>query len=412
MPEHILFITCSSGHGHMVATTNIQAEITAQSPDAHFHTLDIVDYLYPVKPIIVDLWNAGIRQDSILAHLLPRAINLYEFFYENFLEKKLLKDLQSLFDSFPIQRVIDTQPIFTPLLIKQTAKASPSPVAYHKVLTDLPVNANHPFFSGIKKRNHFSNLSFLMHSAEPLTQPTETQALFWKSHCNLAPKHVSTIWSKPVHVAFKTVPNDQHTIHVNIHPAIAGHEGFDQNGILPLPEHARVTTLMMGSQGLEVIHDYYQKIRQEFSSKTLEVPHYVFIACSRNETLFNNLMKDCLQQKTVNPNLKIIPLQMQPPENVASLMWRSQTILLRASGLSCIEQLAMDEAAKKAGVVFEPKRYIHSHCKKHMKPGLSPAEQSDFLLRHSVGHEKANTVYLQEKLGAELTRVDVIEFPA
>lgn len=151
MPEHVLFITCSSGHGHMVATANIRNEIIANNPDTVFHTLDIVDYLYPVKPIVVDLWNAGIRQDSLLAHLLPRAINFYEFFYERFLEKKLLGDLQSIFNANPIRRVIDTQPMFTPLLIKQTANVSKSPVAYHKVLTDLPVNANHPFFSGIKK---------------------------------------------------------------------------------------------------------------------------------------------------------------------------------------------------------------------------------------------------------------------
>ncbi|MFI4955826.1 MAG: hypothetical protein ACHQAX_01300 [Gammaproteobacteria bacterium] len=410
MPEHVLFITCSSGHGHMVATNNIQSEIIANSPDAVFHTLDIVDYLHPFEPIVVDLWNTGIRQDSLLAHLLPRAIGFYEFFYERFLETKLSNDLQALFDGHPIARIIDTQPMFTPLLVKQAAKVSKNPVAYHKVLTDLPVNSNHPFFSGIKKRKHFENLDFFMHGAPPLTQAPNTPEEFWRKHCNVGPEHYSSAWGTPVHSSFRTVPKNRDTVSVKINPELAAHIGLPATGQITIPADAHVTTLMMGSQGLEVIYDYFKKIQKTFAGKMLPVPHYFFIACSRNQDLFNNLLKECLKDVKNNPYLKIIPLDMQPAENVASLMWRSQMIILRASGLSCIEQIAMDEAARKAGVPFNPIRLIHSHCKKHIPAHLTQEQKSAFLLAHSVGHEKANSIYLQQKLGAVLTCVDLIQF--
>jgi hypothetical protein len=410
MPEHVLFITCSSGHGHMVATNNIQSEIIANTPDAVFHMLDIVDYLRPFEPIVVDLWNTGIRQDSLVAHFLPRMIGFYEFFYERFMEAKLSNDLQALFDGHPITRIIDTQPMFTPLLVKQASKVTRKPVAYHKVLTDLPVNANHPFFSGIKKRKNFENVDFFMHGAPPLTQAPHTPEEFWKTHCNVGPEHYSSAWGAPVHASFKTVPNDRNTINIHINPELAAHVGLPASGPITLPPEAHVTTLMMGSQGLEVIYDYFKKIQQGLAGKVLPVPHYFFIACSRNKALFNSLLKECLKGVKNNPYLKIIPLEMQPPESVAQLMWRSQMIILRASGLSCIEQIAMDTAAKKAGVPFNPIRLIHSHCKKSVPPHLTPAQKSAYLLEYSVGHEKANSIYLQEKLGAILTRVDLIDF--
>lgn len=410
MPEHVLFITCSSGHGHMVATNNIQAEILAKSPDTVFHMLDIVNYLHPFEPIVVDLWNKGIREDSMVAHILPSAIGFYEFFYEKLLKGKLSQDLQALIKKFPIRRIIDTQPMFTPLLVKQSAKAALNPIAYHKVLTDLPVNSRHPFFSGIKKRQEHENLDFFMHGAPPLIQPHGSAETFWKKHCNIGLQHYSSAWGTPVHTAFKTVPADRNQINVRLHPQLAARLGWPTSGPITIPPEAYVITLMMGSQGLEVIQDYFQKIQSDLNKRTLTAPHYVFIACSRNEALFNELMKKALEGLETNPSLKIIPLEMQPPESVAQLMWRSQLIILRASGLSCIEQLAMDEAAQKAGIIFKPTRLIHSHCKKHIPEGLSPAEKSAFLLKHSFGHEKANSIYLQEKLGAILTRVDIIHF--
>lgn len=410
MPEHVLFITCSSGHGHMVATNNIQSEIISKTPDAVFHTLDIVDYLRPFEPIVVDLWNTGIRQDSLIAHLLPRMIGFYEFFYERFMGMKLSNDLQALFDGHPIARIIDTQPMFTPLLIKQSAKGSKMPVAYHKVLTDLPVNAHHPFFSGIRKRKDFDNLDFFMHGAPPLTLPHDTPEEFWRNHCNVGPEHCSSAWGTPVHAAFKTIPNDRHTVNVRLNPELAAHVGLPATGTITLPADAHVTTLMMGSQGLEVINDYYKKIQQSLAGKILVEPHYFFIACSRNSELFNNLLKESLKDAKNNPYLKIIPLEMQPPESVAQLMWRSQMIILRASGLSCIEQIAMDETARRAGMDFNPVRLIHSHCKKTVSAQLTPEQKSAFLLNYSYGHEKANSIYLQQKLGAVLTRVDILDF--
>lgn len=413
MSEHILFITCSSGQGHMAATQNIKTEISSQNPSAQFHTLDIINYLYPVKPIISDLWNAGIRQDSSLAHLLPKVNSIYEFFYERFLQKKLVSDLKKLFDTYNITQVIDTQPIFTPLLIQESAaQANGQPsFAYHKVLTDLPVDGHHPFFPGIKKRKHFDNLRFFLHGAQPLVPPSQSEAVFWQDHCNIKTEHLSNVWGKPVHRAFKHVPEDPNRIHVQIHPALATHLGLPSMQPLTVQNNASVTTLMMGSQGLDVIRTYFKTLQETYRSQNLEVPHYVFIACSRNENLFRDLLQETLKSDDHAHKLYMIPLEMQPAENVASMMWRSQVIIMRASGLSCIEQLAMDEAAKQAGFHFKPQRFMHAHCKKVIPARLTPAEQSAFLLAHSHGHEKANAIYLQEKLGAILTRVDIIVLP-
>lgn len=249
-----------------------------------------------------------------------------------------------------------------------------------------------------------------MHGIPPLTKGNSTVAEFWKTHCNIGPEHYSSAWSAPVHASFKAVPPNRNIVHVHLNPQLATHIGLSATGVITLPSDAHVTTLMMGSQGLEVIQDYFNKIRTTFAGKVLPVPHYFFIACSRNQALFSKLLMQCLEDTKNNPYLKIIPMEMQPPETVAELMWRSQVIILRASGLSCIEQIAMDEAAKKAGIPFNPIRIIHSHCKKQMPANLSPEQQSAFLLEHSVGHEKANSIYLKEKLGAILSRVDLISF--
>ncbi len=408
MTDHVLFITCSSGNGHMVATHNIQSGILAEHPDTTVHVLDIINYLYPLKPIIVDLWNAGIRQDSFLTHYLSRTIGFYEFFYHHFFGKKLANDLKKLFKSYPIETVIDTQPVFTPFLISQTASAATTPITYHKVLTDLPVNAHHPFFTGIKKRNRFKNLSFFLHSTPPLINANDNEAQFWQAHCNIDHEHIKTTWGKPVHPAFKKTPQDHNTVDVKLDLHLATHYHFPLTSQLIIPENAYVTTIMMGSQGLEAIENYFDKIVETFSHAVLEKPHYFFIACSRNESLFSNLLQKCLQLPR-NNHLKMIPLEMQAPENVASLMWRSQTILLRASGLSCMEQLAMNETAALAGIDFKPKRFIHSHCKRTIPKQLNHIEQQAFLLSHSVGHEKGNALYLQKKLGAIITRPDLWE---
>ena len=407
--QHILFITCSSGHGHTVATHNIKAELALKHPDATVHMLDMVNYFYPVKPIIVNLWNAGIRQDSLIAHYLPAAVGVYEFFYDYFFGQKLASDIQALFSAYPIDTVIDTQPVFTPFLVRQMAAATQTPVTYHKVLTDLPVNKTHPCFSGIKKRAHFDNVTFLLHSNKPLATKKKHQAHFWEKYCKINPVDVHSRWSKPVHTAFKQLPNNMNNVQVNIHPKLASYYGLSSTNNLSLPENAQVTTLMMGSQGLEAIEEYFNGIWENYSNQLLNVPHYFFVACSRNHALFDHLMQKCLRNREKNSNLYIIPLEMQTPENIASMMWRSQTIILRASGLSCMEQLAMDETAKAAGVPFSPKRYIHSHCKRKVPSGLNEAEQSAFLLSHSVGHEKANSIYLNVILGAMLTRADLIK---
>jgi hypothetical protein len=154
---------------------------------------------------------------------------------------------------------------------------------------------------------------------------------------------------------------------------------------------------MLGSQGVNAIYDYALTYLEQINVAQPEQPHYFYIACSKNQKLFESLQTlladHPLHRETPH---RIIPLTMQSMDAVASLMWRSNQMIIRSGGISSIEQLALAQARQEPRVLW-----IHSAHK-----GSDP----EACLKHTYSWERGNAEYLMEHLGAKMTAPQLIDF--
>lgn len=387
----ILLITCSIGYGHQAASANVEAALRRDNPNIEVIKLDTRDYFPPGVGRLSDQWDNFIRKGRFSVSKVVQFQGPYEAFYGYFLDWRLSRYLAKLFKTHHITAVYDTQPMLTPILYSAFAKACPArTLEYHKVLTDLPTARNSSFFCGIQRANRRENVQLKIHAPEPMLAPNETPESFWKTHCNLPLSHLEQTFAYPVHPGYLQPPADLHAPTIEIDPS--------WNISLPLPNNAYVTTLMLGSQGVNAIYDYANNYIKQLEAAQPDRPHYFFIACSKNKALYH-LLETLLSNHPLHQHTqhRIIPLTMQTMDALSSLMWRSDQIIIRSGGISSLEQLCLARARTNN----PPKVLIHSGYK---------GDEPDDLLKHTYAWERGNAEYLMKHLSAHMTAPQLIEY--
>ncbi len=417
MSQSVLLITCSAGHGHTIATENIKKRLLAENPNLNIITLDVSTYiLAPLGSKINTFWDFNMRHGTRLMSFLPKLLVLthYETFYEKFLANNLKKKITGILQENNIQTIYDAQPIFTNLMLNTLASTQAGKnCTYHKILTDLPTRLNQHFLPNIKRIQHKKNVEFKLHAQTPMESAGQSAADFWQQHCNLNTEQISSTFATPVNAEYLVIPKNNHNIAVNILAPLVKHYQLEyKNGQLHIPDNAKVTTLMLGSQGLCVIPDYVDAYIEQAKQKHVDTPHIFFVACSKNATLYEQLEQKILQKniKQNLPNHLLIPLPMQDPSTIAYLMWRSQQAVIRPSGLSCLEQLAMAQTRKQSGIENSPKIWVHVPYNKTLPEFDTAAERDACLIKRSFGYERGNAEYLLAHLEAHLATPCSIKF--
>jgi hypothetical protein len=385
----VLLISCSIGYGHQAAALNVEQRLRKQNPNVNILTLDTREYLSPLASVVSNQWDVQIRKGNLMVSQIVQGQGFYETVYGLFFNKRLRQKIQSLFQQHAITAIYDTQPLFTPILYKLfSQQVQAQPMTYHKIFTDLPTPRNASFFGGIKRSRLNDQLSFKIHAPAPLLAPEQNQESFWQKHCGLSATQIETSFALPVHESYIQPPADPNALHITLAPEYAS--------VLPLPENAYVTTLMLGSQGVNAIYDYAIHYLAQLKNKSPSQPHYFFIACSKNQALYEELQELLARVPSPSPH-RIIPLTMQTMDSLASLMWRSNQIIIRSGGISSLEQLALAQARKNNRATL----WIHSSYK-----GSDPKA----LLKHTYAWERGNAEYLMKHLGARMTAPQLIDF--
>lgn len=413
MTQSVLFITCSAGHGHTIATESIKKRLLQETPDLNIIALDISPYiLYPFGGKVNKFWDFNMRHGTRLMSLLPKLLELthYETFYEKCLSKSLRTKVAGILRENNITTIYDAQPIFTNLSLNTLADTQKDKTcAYHKILTDLPTHLNQHFLPNIKRIKHRDNVSFKLHAQKPIENSSQD---FWQQYCSLNAQQLSDTFALPVNEEYLTIPEKLDKITVDIPKPLREYYALDyKDGQLHIPAQTYVTTLMLGSQGLSVIPDYVNAYIQQ-AKNLCGKPRIFFVACSKNDQLYQKLEEKILQANIHN-NLAehiILPLPMQAPSTIAELMWRSQQVVMRPSGLSCLEQLAMRKTRQQAGQDGEAKIWIHAPYTGTLPETENQQAQDDFLIKHSFGYERGNAEYLLATLDAHLVTPCCIEY--
>lgn len=386
-----LLITCGVGYGHLAATMNIEQALRREDPNIHILHVDTRDYFPSFVKRVSDQWDSQMRKGHFSISQIVELQGPYELFYARFLDRHLSRDIAKLFQENHITAVYDMQPVLTAILYRAVAKACEGrTITYHKILTDLPTSRNQSYFTGIKQIRHVPHVPLKIHAPHPLLAPGETLESFWQSHCRLASSCVDTTYALPVNHQYLRAPQSPDVLHLAVNP--------EWELALPLPSHAHVTSLMLGSQGVNAIYDYATRYLEQLEAHQPDRPHYFFIACSKNQALYDSL-RDLLFTHPLHRETphRIIPLTMQTMDSVASLMWRSNQVIIRSGGISSLEQLAIAQGRKDN----LPKLWIHSGYK---------GNHHEDLLKHTYSWERGNAEYLMHHLGAQMTAPQLIKF--
>lgn len=384
--KHIILITCTIGYGHEAAAQNLTKRLKQDNPGVMVHRVDTAPFIYPLKEHSATLWNQSVRKGRFVMSFLEWAESYYESFYNIFLRWPLQKYLSNLFKLHSIDAIYDTQPLFTPIIKNVAAKYGKQDLQYHKVFTDLPTKDAQHFLSSIKKIKKNPPIDFKVHALTPALDVGETIESFWAEQARLHPSQIQSTHALPVNAQYLTKPNNPDAIDILIEKPW---------GEVNVEANAYVTTVMLGSQGVDAVYGYTQAYLEQVAQCQSQAPHYLFIACSRNEKLYQRI-NDLIEQSPCHGH-KIIPLRMQTLEGIASLMWRSDRVIIRSSGLSCMEQIALRDKRE-----TPPQLFIHSPHPKH--------DNANALLNATHGWEHGNAVYMIQHHQAEMTTPHGIRF--
>jgi hypothetical protein len=373
-----LIISCSTGGGHTTAKTNVANKLTEMG-----HTLiefDIADFFFPVQDIVSSSWDAGVRHDWRIVHDLDSMLTFYEFMYELFLSKRLTAALTEIIQKNNISIIYDMQPTMTNLIVKIFSTICPQG-EYHKIFTDLPYPGNRAYLGSLKRTKHRDNINLYVHAPDTVTSPTTKN--FWKNYAGISDTQLKQTFALPVHALYfdasyrvKAIPLDCPLTQFCENSLRATESGYT------IASGTQITTLMLGSQGLNATLDYAKQFLMQ--AKNTEQPALFFVACAKNTKLYDDVID---YANTHNlPHAQVLPLPQISQDILASIMWQSDRHIIRPSGLSCLEQLALRQDAINA----QKPLWLHSGMNKITHQHLTKRD----LLKGCFGHERANAEHM------------------
>lgn len=390
----VLIISCSTGGGHTTAMHNVANKLTQLGHQ--IVDLDIAEFFYPVQNFVASSWDTGVRRDWRIVHDLDSMLTFYEFIYEYLWAKRLTAHLTDLIKKNNISIIYDMQPTMTNLILKIFSKACHHG-EYHKIFTDLPYPGNRAYLGSLKRTKQRDNIQLFVHAPETVTMPSTRD--FWKDYAGISQQQLKETFALPVHELYFDASYRDKPLSLSCpltrycdRSLQASDSGYS------IKPGTQVTTLMLGSQGLHATLDYAKQFLAQ--AKQTQSPSLFFVACAKNTKLYDALIA---YANTHNlPHAQVLPLPQISQNILASIMWQSDRYIIRPSGLSCLEQLALRQHEDNA----QKPLWIHSGMNKITHKHLSKRD----LLKGCFGHERANAEHMLASTPSLMVIPSTIQF--
>lgn len=390
----VLIISCSTGGGHTTAKHNITQKLKLMGHQ--IIDLDIAAFFFPVQKVIANSWDTGVRRDWRIVHDLDSMLTFYEFIYEFLWAKPLTAHLTQLIKENNISMIYDTQPTMTNLILKIFSQACPRG-EYHKIFTDLPYPGNRAYLGSLKRAKQRDNIQLFVHAPETVAMPSTQD--FWKEYAGISSAQLKPTFALPVHELYFDASHRNKPLILSCPlTRYCDHSLQHTEAGYLIKDHTQITTLMLGSQGLNATLDYAKQFLAQ--AKNTDKPALFFVACAKNTRLYEALVT---YANTHNlPHAQVLPLPQISQDILAAIMWQSHRHIIRPSGLSCLEQLALRQDAINA----EKPLWLHSGMNKITHQHLSKRD----LLKGCYGHERANAEHMLASTPSQMVIPSTIQF--
>ncbi len=406
----ILILTSSGGSGHIQAAKAKEYEAKRRYPHHKILVCDLMlDWMGKrLGRYSVYRWNSAQAKGDVEEQI--KLVGFQRLSELLFWVPIFLRAFSTLYRN-DIELIIDTQPLFTPPIMKAarlTMWLKNRKIHMEKIITELPTPYCYHFFDPIKRlsprdRKHIDLITFY-----PLLQEGRN---FWKKACNL-PSYRIKYDTPPLRPTFHKYMRKKRekkalTLNIQIHSEEEAklieetlQKGkasyvFSSNTLTyNIEPYARVYTLMLGSIPAECnTMRYIRHILKTLRKLPKDAePYHLFVFCNKHKPGTKSLLKrvhDLITTCSIYPKqLTVIPMTFQDDGVIAPLFFRSDATFTRSGGLTSMELMA----------VAKGQICIHS-------------EADDLTLAHygMPKWEFGNAFYLQEKRGAKILTADCFE---
>jgi hypothetical protein len=410
-PLRLLILTSSGGGGLLQTALAKEQEVLAAHPDTVIVRRDVLrDWM-----------------GSLLGRWAAEAWNIPQK-RGNLWIQNLWGRLQPIFDTvmFPwifccalrtfilekIDRVMDTQPLVTSAMIKALRLYNyleNRSIVLEKVLVDLPTKKATHFFLPIQRLSRQDRLRMALITIKPLLEEGETEALFWMQHCRLpmeqiiyerpyvrqAFRHCKDTADPPSHLELEFTTEQERLLWERL-PYLQKEATYSKGRrslSIPIPQHAFVVTVLLGSQPSKIATFRYVEEWVKIFQQWFQRPSYLFVFCeevgSKHAALFEKLINYLQHQKLEIGFIRVVPFAFQPDRVIAPLFSRSDITITRSGGQTAMELISV-----------QPRHiWIHSEARQ-LSPLKEPSRRE--LLQGIPVWESESAVYLEKLYGARL----------
>lgn len=417
----VLIIDSTAGNGHHQVTQVLAKEINKRSPEVQVKVKDVMsDFLGGRGEQIKKQWRTAQKEGKIYQlKLMVKLQRLGDLFFHRPIKKALLKSLHDYEREFgcPPEYIINDQVSGLPAIFSalseynsELQKRGLKEVRCELHMTDLPEKADH-FFNPIRRlSNKHKKLITLFSPAVKGMNKEQSSAFLQKKtglHCEQitvlqdGQLPVDALYKDPKlknisEFTFNDLERHGRQKYMQLLPNIAPYYNPAKQTYRVDPQD-HVSAMMLGSQPTEL--DIEKAIKQMVAlahrASDKSKRYHFFAFCGEDEvgnphTLFKRMCAK-LRQMDVPPNLCVVPLPFQKPENIAKIRARSNVRIIRSGGISCFE----DKELQKTLGSNNSKTYIWSENPqselslryRHRHGGREPQKQ---LLKHIPLWERGN----------------------
>ncbi|MCZ6913936.1 MAG: hypothetical protein O7C59_05400 [Rickettsia endosymbiont of Ixodes persulcatus] len=301
---------------------------------------DMLLDVYPAGYASVAIWNI-LQRDGQVEDLKKLVYLQAKSDKENYpiVKSYILNELKNAVDSkIPYTEMVSTQAMALPALCDAVLEYNkwleknrlPYPkIVIHQYMTDLPTEGAVHFL------NPLANLSIEQQKQIKLyavnLQENFLKRFFFQGYHFTGVYNVPTDQNPMVRAGFKDPRLDNsNRFHLDTEITLKCHEENITEKRFVIKANESIATIMLGSQAGNDTTEYIETLLESGFDKV-----FVF---GKNETITNKV----IQIKTKYADKEIICLGNQGDKGIASLMTRSNLVIIRGGGLSVMEQLTMN----------------------------------------------------------------------
>lgn len=416
----------------------IESKLVASLMDSSIPEYDLLLDWAPLGKQGVS-WNDGYAQNGKIRHQekLVGLQGVANFIFAPFVFYHLIRALLAT----GAEHVIDTQAMATKSICRAVRYVNwlnrkairigeKKPITITKVMTDLPTTFATHFYAGIRALSKKDKALLTIQTAPPLINVTKynkhnekgekdiakLERSFWRAHLGDL-SHLKIVYERfPVRQAFfdkiltdrERIYKEGLSIKINqqdereyLKSILSCDEAkWDKNYsnqkklTIAAGRNDRIMCLMLGSTGGIAAKEYINNVISK-QNPLSGVKQYFYIFCGLRKggnDLYSEIVDYLQGQRNCNnisSNLFIIPLGAQDAEHIAPIFARSNTLLIRSSGLCSMEVLV--------ATTPDQQILIHSESKGCSKNNMSWFE---FLMAGMIKWERGNGCYIIDKRNA------------